>query len=78
VTTASRRWYQFSLRTMFVGVTILAIACAALAPTYREYRRKKELEGQQNWGFPWNAKLGTKGIGWAVLSDDNFKGEPTP
>ena len=49
-----RRWFQFSLRSLMIGVTLLAVACAyvvwqvkivaerraLLLPTFRRSRRK--------------------------------------
>jgi hypothetical protein len=36
------RWYQFSLRTLLIGVTLVACACSWLAVKMQQARRQKE------------------------------------
>jgi len=33
-----RRWYQFSLRTMFMGMTLTAIGCVIVPPAIKWYK----------------------------------------
>lgn len=35
------RWYQFSLRTLFVVMTIVAVQCAVCFPPLREWRERR-------------------------------------
>jgi hypothetical protein len=42
-----RRWFQFSLRTLFVIVTILAVDCSVCLPILRDWQaqeRQRELD----------------------------------
>jgi hypothetical protein len=38
-----RRWFQFSLRTLLIGVTLLAVACAYVAWQARIVRERRAL-----------------------------------
>jgi hypothetical protein len=45
-----RRWYQFSLRSIFCFATVLAIICAVVSPIVQQYeheRVKREKLNQQ-------------------------------
>jgi hypothetical protein len=41
-----RRWFQFSLRTLLIGVTLLAAACAYFAHYAAIVRQRKALREQ--------------------------------
>ena len=36
-----RRWFQFSLRTLLVVVTVAAVKCAVCLPMLREWQRRE-------------------------------------
>ena len=38
-----RRWFQFSLRSLLIGVTVLAVICAVGVPLLREWLRPPEI-----------------------------------
>jgi hypothetical protein len=38
-----RRWFQFSLRTLFVVTTIVAVQCAVCLPALKEWQSRKRL-----------------------------------
>jgi len=38
----TRRWYQFSLRTLLIGVALLSVPCAYVAHEYRLVQARKE------------------------------------
>src|SRR4051812_30730798 len=52
-----RRRFQFRLRTLMIGVTLLAVVCAASAQTFHEWQivRKREawISGHQQCREPW-------------------------
>jgi hypothetical protein len=39
-----RRWFQFSLRTLFVVVATLAVECAVCLPMLREWQKSQQRE----------------------------------
>ena len=45
-----RRWFQFRLRTLLVGVTLLAIPCAYVAHEYRIVAARKSWMAQHPQG----------------------------
>jgi hypothetical protein len=47
------RWFQFSLRTLFVAVTIVAVACAFAAPMIQRWWRFDDSESEANEQNHW-------------------------
>jgi hypothetical protein len=39
-----RRWFQFSLRTLVIGVTIVAVQCAVCVPMVEEWQESQQRE----------------------------------
>ncbi len=74
-----RRRFQFSLRSLFLLTATLAIACAALAPVYREYQieqvklYERQQESDKFWKNAYNRP--PPGSGFAELRNDDFPGE---
>jgi hypothetical protein len=38
-----RRWFQFSLRTLFVVTAVVAVQCAVCLPMLREWKLEQEI-----------------------------------
>jgi hypothetical protein len=41
-----RRWFQFSLRTVIVVVTIVSVQCAVCLPMLREWQQRRQQEAE--------------------------------
>ena len=39
-----RRWFQFSLRTLMLAVTIIAVQCGVCVPMLREWQQTRQEE----------------------------------
>ena len=46
-----RRWYQYSLRTVFIVITLLAIPCWYVGEQYRIVAHREEVRNTF-WGIP--------------------------
>lgn len=83
-----RRWYQYSLRTLMIVVTLFAVACSWLAVKMQQAKRQREavetiekLGGMVCYDYEWDSGSGYRikgakppGPAWLrkVLGDDIF------
>jgi hypothetical protein len=58
-----RRWFQFSLRTLLVGVTLLAIPCAYVGWQAKIVRERRALRENRQFYEPFIPAEGSKGSG---------------
>jgi hypothetical protein len=57
-----RRWCQFRLRTLLIGVAVVAAFCPAGARFFREWQKQHELENQIEQAM----ELISKGGSWGT------------
>ncbi len=64
-----RRWFQFSLRTLMIGVTLLAVACGYVGWEAKIVKEREEfLENQQHYmgPNPFDEENGDLSVPWIL------------
>jgi hypothetical protein len=66
-----RRWFQFSLRTLLVVVTIIAVQCAVCLPLLREWQQRRQRDAELDELVKLITSNVAPSTGWLTVNEAN-------